>query len=209
MRLSTFPSLNVIRILRGVVDFYYWKGIPIARRWPRDPRQPNTPAQEKTKSNFVLMHQLMRNSPPGWKESFARLSIPVHRSLEDLRRKIVLTMLNNTTNTELFIVTGFWCNPPLPAADTTVFVTVRPSSGVDFTQVEFMYRTFLTTTTNIKWIVRQFIASRELFPKEEVQIDWTGWALAPDLTWVPESNSYEFPLQTSDPYVAVIPRWKD
>lgn len=34
-RLKNLPSLDIIRGFRGVIDFYVYKGIPCARRWPR------------------------------------------------------------------------------------------------------------------------------------------------------------------------------
>lgn len=36
-RLNRLPALEVIRGLKGVLDFYYWKGIPCVRKWPRTP----------------------------------------------------------------------------------------------------------------------------------------------------------------------------
>lgn len=34
-RLHNMPSEHIIEALKGVVDFYFWKGIPCARAWPR------------------------------------------------------------------------------------------------------------------------------------------------------------------------------
>ncbi len=34
-RLTALPSLEIIRGLKGIIDFYLWKGLPCARAWPR------------------------------------------------------------------------------------------------------------------------------------------------------------------------------
>lgn len=43
-RIHALPALGVIKGLRGVLDFYYWKGIPCVRSWPRIPFASRTPA---------------------------------------------------------------------------------------------------------------------------------------------------------------------
>lgn len=35
---------DVIRAFKGVLDFYYWRGIPVVRSWPRKPVLPRNPA---------------------------------------------------------------------------------------------------------------------------------------------------------------------
>jgi len=47
-KLKSMPNSNIISGLKGTVDFYYWKGIPVARQWPRSPgsnRSPSVKAQ--------------------------------------------------------------------------------------------------------------------------------------------------------------------
>jgi len=43
-KIHALPALGVIKGLRGVLDFYYWKGIPCVRSWPRIPMANRTPA---------------------------------------------------------------------------------------------------------------------------------------------------------------------
>lgn len=33
-RLGVLPGQDVIDKLAGVIDYYHWKGIPVARKWP-------------------------------------------------------------------------------------------------------------------------------------------------------------------------------
>jgi len=43
VKLSVIPDPKVIRAFRGNVDFYSWKGIAIARSWPKKPDQSQAP----------------------------------------------------------------------------------------------------------------------------------------------------------------------
>lgn len=38
---------------RHRVDFYYWKGVPVARSWPRKSTQPRTPGEIVTSQAFA------------------------------------------------------------------------------------------------------------------------------------------------------------
>lgn len=49
-RLTELPSQWLIDSWKGNVDFYLWKGIPVARKWPYHPPRSPTPAE--------LAHQL-------------------------------------------------------------------------------------------------------------------------------------------------------
>jgi hypothetical protein len=39
---------------RGVIDFYYWKGMPVARRWPRKSTQPRTAGEIASSELFAV-----------------------------------------------------------------------------------------------------------------------------------------------------------
>jgi len=43
-RINALPSLEIIKTLKGTLDFYYWKGIPCVRKWPVIPPSSRTPA---------------------------------------------------------------------------------------------------------------------------------------------------------------------
>lgn len=51
-KLDQMPDMKTIVAFRGKVDFYLWKGIPVARAWPRAGNQPNTPAQVENRQRF-------------------------------------------------------------------------------------------------------------------------------------------------------------
>jgi len=43
-KLAKMPQMAIIDGFKGTVDFYYWKGIPIARAWPKSPGKIRSPA---------------------------------------------------------------------------------------------------------------------------------------------------------------------
>ena len=42
-KIDHLPALEVIRGLRGILDFYYWKGVPCVRKWPVIPKSHRSP----------------------------------------------------------------------------------------------------------------------------------------------------------------------
>ncbi|MBA7629677.1 hypothetical protein ES703_37180 [subsurface metagenome] len=55
--LRELPKQSIIDGLKGILDFYLWKGIPCCRKWPRKPQMPRTPAVQETAAQFAhIMH---------------------------------------------------------------------------------------------------------------------------------------------------------
>lgn len=58
-RLTKLPSKAIVNKFKGTIDFYYWKGMPCARSWPRwPPRVPTAPEL----ANQELFAYAMRQS---------------------------------------------------------------------------------------------------------------------------------------------------
>lgn len=48
-RMPVLPPTNTIMGLKGVLDFYTWRGIPCVRSWPSPPKLPRAPlVQQQT-----------------------------------------------------------------------------------------------------------------------------------------------------------------
>lgn len=56
-RLEGVPPRGIVLGLKGIIDFYSWKGMPIARRWPRKPSQPRSPAVQSQWADFKAVTQ--------------------------------------------------------------------------------------------------------------------------------------------------------
>jgi hypothetical protein len=57
VRLQGVPPRGVVLGFKGIIDFYSWKGIPVARRWPRKPNQPRTPEVQAQWPDFKAITQ--------------------------------------------------------------------------------------------------------------------------------------------------------
>jgi hypothetical protein len=52
-KLARFPDTATIIANRQRIDFYFWKGIPVARSWPRFTPYPFSAAQVRSQQNFA------------------------------------------------------------------------------------------------------------------------------------------------------------
>ncbi len=79
MKLKKMLSGSQIASMRGVVDFYYWKGIPCGRSWPKKPKQPGTPAQLVTWAAFRACAAWRRALPAEHIEQWRTMPMPANR----------------------------------------------------------------------------------------------------------------------------------
>ncbi len=57
-KLGAMPAQHIIDGFKGVIDFYYWRGIPCARKWPLwKPRTP-TPPEKWNQDAFAYCNRL-------------------------------------------------------------------------------------------------------------------------------------------------------
>jgi len=52
-KLERLPDAGTIVSCRGLVDFYLWKGVPCARRWPKKSTQPRTAGEIASSELFT------------------------------------------------------------------------------------------------------------------------------------------------------------
>lgn len=63
-------GLKVISGFKGVIDFYYYMGIPCARRWPRSPGHKRAPLVEAQWSAFSYATKTWHLLPPYVQEAY-------------------------------------------------------------------------------------------------------------------------------------------
>ena len=51
--MQRMPDTGTIVAMRHRVDFYYWKGIPVARAWPRKSTQPRSEGEILSSDRFT------------------------------------------------------------------------------------------------------------------------------------------------------------
>ncbi len=191
MKLNGPLSINVIRAMRGIVDFYYWKGLPVARAWPKNPHQPNTVAQLKTKSNMSRMHTWLKACPNSWFEQWNTTDLPPRRSAEDLRRKIGLWL----ANVDLLAL------PPDVRFTTSVtdpfsalqdyYVYCQPYDGFDPAKIRWKIKLIEDGGDKLEWFIHAYFATRENFTKYAVNPNPSGWGNPQFAVWRPEKSAYQ------------------
>jgi len=63
-KLARLPNKDIIDKLAGVLDFYYWRGIPCVRKWPAKKRGAITPQEKRTHPAFIYINRLAHTLPP-------------------------------------------------------------------------------------------------------------------------------------------------
>lgn len=76
-------DLQKVIAFRGVVDIYYSKGQPVARQWPRTPKQPNTPQQIETRNRMTAAVKWAQEQPLSWAEAWKQSNQTPGRSYRD------------------------------------------------------------------------------------------------------------------------------
>lgn len=56
--------------LKGTIDYYYWKKIPVARIWPRWPARSPHPAEKANQIDFARLMKIISKLPPDIVESY-------------------------------------------------------------------------------------------------------------------------------------------
>jgi len=60
-KLTEMPHMDIVDGLKGQIDFYLWKGIPCARRWPRSPGRVRAPAVMAQWPTFIYAASEWKN----------------------------------------------------------------------------------------------------------------------------------------------------
>lgn len=65
-----------IASMRGVVDFYYYRGIPVARAWPKKCVQPRTLKQCAHWDHLRRMHHWLKKQGPTYRQLALKIGLP-------------------------------------------------------------------------------------------------------------------------------------
>lgn len=82
--LDVLPEQQIIDGFKGVLDFYLWKGIPVARKWPVwMPRIP-TPTEATNQQAFSYINKLWKDLPPNIKQTWNDMASDTSLTGKDL-----------------------------------------------------------------------------------------------------------------------------
>lgn len=85
------PNQAIVSGFKGVVDFYLWLGIPVARRWPRSPGPRRAPLVEAQWPAFTTASRLWSLMAPVIQEGYITTSHGSNLTGRDLAMKAYLS----------------------------------------------------------------------------------------------------------------------
>jgi len=89
-KVSQLPALDIISGLKGTLDFYVWKGIPVCRSWPRSPGHRRAPAVEAQWPAFTKGARLWPTLSSDVQKACATMSAGTPLSARDIAVKLYL-----------------------------------------------------------------------------------------------------------------------
>lgn len=82
--LDRMPSQAIIDDLKGVIDFYYWKGIPCARRWPTWVKRTATTREKANQDAFTYAIMSYAELPPVVRQFYVEMAAGTNVTARDL-----------------------------------------------------------------------------------------------------------------------------
>ena len=63
-KLTSMPQEEIIMGMKGTLDYYWWKDVPVVRKWPRPPSGPRSPAVQAQWPDFAQASRDWRDLEP-------------------------------------------------------------------------------------------------------------------------------------------------
>lgn len=73
-KLIALPNQGIIDGFKGVIDFYVWMGIPVARSWPRKTTIPQSSAERAAQVPFTYVSREWQHLSPTVQAAFNELA---------------------------------------------------------------------------------------------------------------------------------------
>lgn len=74
-RITAMPAQATIDRFADAVDFYMWKGVPCARKWPHWPRRTPTPTEKLHQDLFAYVSQMWLSLPEYLKAMYRDMAV--------------------------------------------------------------------------------------------------------------------------------------
>ena len=69
-RLKVMPDRKRVDRMKGIIDYYYWLDIPVARIWPRWPKRKPSPEERANQQDFARIVRIISELPPDIIEAY-------------------------------------------------------------------------------------------------------------------------------------------
>lgn len=92
--LDAMPEAAIISAMTGCVDFYLWKGIPVARMWPTWPKREPHPDERVNQDAFRYINTHLKDIPDFILDQFKSMAASTPYTWKDLVVKAYMKGLN-------------------------------------------------------------------------------------------------------------------
>ncbi|MGB6896555.1 MAG: hypothetical protein WBF37_11540, partial [Dehalococcoidia bacterium] len=99
-RLKALPAIDIIRGFKGTIDFYLWRGLPCARKWPRRAPGRRTDAEIASSALFGIISSNYRLLAPLVLAAFREAAKDQPRTARDLYISAVYGHLHEASMTD-------------------------------------------------------------------------------------------------------------
>ena len=151
MRLAHPLSKNAAVTLRGIADYYVWKGLPIVRSWPRKPQQPNTPAQLATREALRSAQAWIASSPPQWLSFWRATKTPPNKSYRDLIVSLGIRYALRSPLPVIPVISALSITPSPLHNTTLITITVIPPPLFNANLFTFHARPYVSSPHPLSW----------------------------------------------------------
>jgi hypothetical protein len=90
-KLNTMPGQVIVDGLAGTVDFYLWRGIPVARKWPRCTAIPRTSGEQLAAAEFAYINKQASSVPQNLRAQYNELAAASSLTWKDWLTRLYLS----------------------------------------------------------------------------------------------------------------------
>ena len=205
MILESPISLTMVNTFKGVVDFYVWKGLQVARAWPRKPKQPGTPAQQATWDAFRNMHSWIKNAPYSWGATWQSMTMNPTMSYVDAERTFGLRLAYLDDLHKQPDIAALSHTPNTPTGKTTVRVHVDLYASFDPNVIKWRVLGYDSGYKNLEWYESYEEIMRNGVAKTRYEPNIAGYLSPESEIWEPLSSRYTLVLDGVFQNVSIFP----
>lgn len=202
-------SIEQVKMFACVVDFYYWKGIPVARAWPRKPRQPNTPAQIAARQHFAKAGAWLKTLPAPFVEPWLNIDYPKGRTAKSYLRGLALRLSNRGLLASFPCLTSLeLAGPPTPAF-TAVRIFYDPTWQFDGDNIDFYMRASGANPGPLAWVQTNENVQKRCRSVGRFELNLDAYSKALYNKWEPGGGHFYIIMETGPEYIEIFPVPKD